>query len=221
MFNFFWKIMITCSVIALTGCVSIDGPYTGKVIDAETNLPIEGAVVDGAWYKKFIGGGSEYYDSSEVVTDKNGEFKMGKGLMIHSIFYYVKGVMFTIFKAEYTGVEPTYWSSMENLYTVTSKGELKKLGRHELPPESSRLDIPNRHELAWQGDKAIFKLHRMTLEQRRKRTFGGLMDVPSEKRRLFHYEIFKEQIEIGEFPPDTKFELPKDLKFPVKDTDLK
>ncbi|MCI4627085.1 MAG: carboxypeptidase-like regulatory domain-containing protein [Candidatus Magnetoovum sp. WYHC-5] len=74
---------ITC---LMYGCIYYEGPIHGQVIDKETKKPIEGAVVVTIWFKKFIdigGGHSEYYDSQEAVTDKNGEFWMsGTGLVL-------------------------------------------------------------------------------------------------------------------------------------------
>ena len=63
----------------IVGCtVSHDfGPYQGKVVDLDTQEPIEGAVV----FIKFLvrasslGGESGYFgDAVETLTDKNGEF---------------------------------------------------------------------------------------------------------------------------------------------------
>ena len=41
-------------IFSCAGCVSfarIDGPYEGRVVDADTKAPIEGVVVHGNWYK--------------------------------------------------------------------------------------------------------------------------------------------------------------------------
>ena len=67
-------------LLPCSGCVSMlryDGPYEGRVIDAETGKPIEGAVAHGTWMKVYpnpAGSSSEYYDSYEVLTNKEGEF---------------------------------------------------------------------------------------------------------------------------------------------------
>jgi len=56
------------------------GPYYGKVVDMETKQPLEGAVVLADYYTWLWGspGGPSVYflDTQEVVTDKNGEFKI-------------------------------------------------------------------------------------------------------------------------------------------------
>ena len=53
------------------------GPYSGKVIDAETKEPIEGAAVLVAFYTRGVSlfnANSYYADAVETITDKNGEF---------------------------------------------------------------------------------------------------------------------------------------------------
>jgi hypothetical protein len=188
----FKKLAIFSALITLNGCIRIDGPYKGVVVDAETNLPIEGAVVDGEWRKRYLGGGSEYYDNCEVLTDKNGEFKMGHGLIIHSIFYFVQGMDVTIFKAGYSEIRPFGWQSLKQINEIGPSGELMKVY-----PNDKRQDILNKYHIAWQGNKAIFRLFRMTLEERRQRVIDFPIDLPNKKRRLFELESNKENIEIG------------------------
>lgn len=65
----------------LTGCTITHefGPYSGKVIDAETNEPIEGAVVFLRFStERYSVGGfiGAYADALEVMTDSSGEFKV-------------------------------------------------------------------------------------------------------------------------------------------------
>jgi hypothetical protein len=53
------------------------GPYTGRVIDAETKQPLSGAVVLAVWLREvnqLIQTSTLYYNSREVLTDANGEF---------------------------------------------------------------------------------------------------------------------------------------------------
>jgi hypothetical protein len=54
-----------------------DGPYWGRVLDADTGKPIPGAIVVAEWefdYFQFLAGGTTYADARETVTDKNGLF---------------------------------------------------------------------------------------------------------------------------------------------------
>jgi hypothetical protein len=55
------------------------GPYYGKVVDAETKQPLEGAAVLAVYYTQsygLAGSTDNYLDAQETVTEKNGEFKI-------------------------------------------------------------------------------------------------------------------------------------------------
>ncbi|PLX47532.1 MAG: hypothetical protein C0613_13660 [Desulfobulbaceae bacterium] len=65
----------------LTGCAVTHnfGPYIGKVVDAETKAPIEGAAVYITCSTKTPNPGgitSHYADFKEVLTDQHGEFHL-------------------------------------------------------------------------------------------------------------------------------------------------
>ncbi len=70
-------IAIIC-ILTFSGCtISHEyGPYMGKVVDKETDEPIEGAVVFIRFSTETIGPRTEYADAVEVLTDKNGEFEI-------------------------------------------------------------------------------------------------------------------------------------------------
>jgi hypothetical protein len=75
--NILIKMLLITSVI--TGCAITNsyGPYMGKVVDKESNEPLEGTVVFMVFYTTkatLAGGVSSYYDAIEVLTDSNGEF---------------------------------------------------------------------------------------------------------------------------------------------------
>ncbi len=58
-----------------------DGPWKGTVVDAETKQPIEGVVVLAVWekfYRTPAGRNAYFYDATEVLTNKNGEFVIPK-----------------------------------------------------------------------------------------------------------------------------------------------
>lgn len=75
------------SIFFVTGCGGVLSPlpyrslapFKGKVIDADTKEPIEGAVVLAVYYFTSYGiAGSNSYveDGQETLTDKNGEFEL-------------------------------------------------------------------------------------------------------------------------------------------------
>lgn len=167
------SVLLVVSMIACAGCASmlrIDGPYEGKVIDADTKQPVEGAVIHGTWSKVQLGGAHEYYDSYEVLTDKNGEFKIpGKGLLVLSE---IEDMTLIIFKAGYKQWTPNSWSGLK-------EGKWRN------------------EEVVWSGNKGTFKLFKMTIDERKKRVVD-LPHTPTNKQRLMRIESNKENIEIGE-----------------------
>ncbi|MDO8283342.1 MAG: hypothetical protein Q7U10_12105 [Thermodesulfovibrionia bacterium] len=152
--------------------IRYDGPYEGRVIDAETKQPIEGVVVLGVWYKQIpnvAGSNSIYYDAKETVTDKNGEFRIeGLGL---KIFSYVGTMHVLLFKAghEYLGLWP--WE------TLKEDGML-------------------RESIKWEGEKAIIPLKKFTMEERKKRHADKEL-IPDQKQKLLIRELNKEYKELG------------------------
>jgi hypothetical protein len=85
---------ITVSVVLLVVfCFPVDtaradGPYRGKVIDAETKAPIEGAVVLGVWRRQpalALHPGYFFEEAKEVLTDKDGEFTLPGHFSMKSI----------------------------------------------------------------------------------------------------------------------------------------
>jgi hypothetical protein len=77
---FQWMLaLVTLIGASACGGTAHFGPYQGKVIDAETGEPIEGAVVLIAFYteRHTLGGNvSRFEDAVETLTDKNGEFRI-------------------------------------------------------------------------------------------------------------------------------------------------
>jgi len=168
---------VTVFLIFTAGCaypIRYDGPYQGRVIDAETKQPIEGVVVLGVWYKiAGVGAGGashEFYDAQEKVTNKNGEFSIkGQGLKIMSS---VEPMNVLIFKAgyEYLGLWP--WEAFKEDEIIQKK-------------------------ISWEGEKPIISLRKLTIEERRKRHTGKADVVPDVKQKLLIRESNKEYKELG------------------------
>lgn len=80
----FFLILITLAICFSCAGPKEFGPYKGKVVDKETNEPIEGAVV---FMRFFILGSSvagyisDFADAVEVLTDSRGEFIIPKSKM--------------------------------------------------------------------------------------------------------------------------------------------
>jgi hypothetical protein len=173
-----FTLVLSLLVLALTsGClyaVRYDGTYRGKVVDADTYEPIEGAVVLGTWHtvELSVGGGvSYYYDARETMTDRSGEFSIpGQGLRIMSS---LEAMSVLIFKAGYSYEQAGTWDTLKTgLY---SKDRIK-----------------------WEGDRPIFPLKKLTMEERKKQ---GSPDYPSQaseqKIKMMLKEINKDRTERG------------------------
>lgn len=111
--------------------IYIDGPYSGRVIDAETKEPIEGAVVLVIWdWETFTPGGgvSTYYEAKEAVTDKNGDFVVPRliSLALNPLYYLDEVTHITIFKPGY-GYFPEYQVSPKG----TPIGFVRALKKHQ------------------------------------------------------------------------------------------
>ena len=172
-------VILAINTVSHAYLIRYDGPYEGRVIDGDTGKPIEGVVVLGVWNREepnVAGVTTTFYDATEVVTDKNGEFKIqGLGLKIFSL---VAPMDFVIFKAGYENIGYAPW-------------------------ESLKVDKFAKEKIKWEGKKAIFPIKKWSLEERRNRwrnIFGSPRPgagVPNEKQELLRQELEKEDREIG------------------------
>lgn len=178
MMKFIGRMSLLLFFLVLTaGCVSyarIDGPYEGKVIDAQTRQPVKGAVVLGVWNKyQFTVGGptGEFYDSVEVLTDENGHFKIdGLGVRVLSN---VDEMDIMIFKAGYSHLDYGPWSSYK---TLTGSKDVE-----------------------WDGEKMTVPLRKLSFEELRNRhvTRQGL---PGSREKLMTREMNKDRVLLGYTP---------------------
>lgn len=160
------SIMYTFLLLVLllgNGCTIVwfEGPYKGRVIDAETKQPIVGAVAVGEWISKdFITGASQDYDTREVLTDSDGDFTIpGQGLQI---FSEVREMALMIFKAEYEQSTLNIWSGLK---------EVKEAGLFKKPTfELRRLTMEERRNRGVQVPSGPKKKKRLMLMEMNKET---------------------------------------------------
>jgi hypothetical protein len=167
------NILILLATLTCAYGIRYDGPYSGRVIDADTGAPVEGVVVLGVWNTEQITPGGavhNFHDARETVTDKNGEFEIpGMGL---KILGNVTPLDVLIFKAGYEHIGMGSW-------------------------ESLKVDLILRKKIKWEEKKAIIPLKKLTMEERRKRFGSYYVDIPNEKQKLLLKETKKEDKEIG------------------------
>ena len=89
------------------------GPFEGRVVDAETQEPIEGAVVFVRWNKRHMGSRSTFYEAAEVLTDADGEFYIPKKWSWNPWTNWVLDSSVIIFKAGY-GHASTHWQPIKD-----------------------------------------------------------------------------------------------------------
>ena len=80
-----WVILALAVFIIVFLLVTADGPYLGRVVDAETKEPIEGAAVVAVWTKNvfaWVQSNQWFEYAHEEVTDEHGEFEVS-GLPWH------------------------------------------------------------------------------------------------------------------------------------------
>ncbi len=150
--------------------------FKGKVIDADTKEPIEGAVVVASWHEEratVAGPSSQLKDVKETLTDKNGEWVIkGPGGMeggnITAIFTFLTGTYYTI-PPEFIIFKPGYCSWPAGFGIDACKGKMKGYGRNyhkaiseiiELPRLTKRKDRIKAQRISpslMDGDKALLK----------------------------------------------------------------
>jgi hypothetical protein len=106
--------------------------FHGKVIDADTKEPIEGAVVVASWLEETAtptGPSTRLKDVKETLTDKNGEWvikgpKGRDGGNITAIFTFLTGTYYTL-PPEFIVFKPGYCSYPAGFGIDACKGKMK------------------------------------------------------------------------------------------------
>jgi len=157
------------------------GPYYGKVIDAETKEPIEGAAVLAVFYTQEYGPAgaiTRYADAIETATDKNGEFKLPAHRV--SVFRPLQGwdkfPQFRIFK-------PTY-------------------GCYPLHKDVKPMFEPN--GTFPEKQTVVIELPKLKTDQERRESTlcDPSSDIPIKKGRKFIELIRQQERSLGYNPPD-------------------
>ena len=152
-------LIILASIVVMTPCVfSNDITYQGKVIDADTKEPIEGAVVVVYWLKAWqtiAGEGTKLKEVKETLTDKNGEWSVvgpqGQEndphpyLSFFLFLSYTREPQFIIFK-------PGYCSWPDGFSIDSCKGKMKSTGSEEII-QGKAIELPQLPILTKREDK--------------------------------------------------------------------
>jgi hypothetical protein len=151
--------------------------YKGKVIDADTGEPIEGAVVMLIWYRNHAFSGADYFKSRETFTDKSGIFFLKGRYKINFVpITHVDEPTLLIFKGSYKYFENPW------VLSVFKENHMKK-------------------KIIFEQNSIIFKLKKLlTTKEREKHLYDYLIinpEIPYDKRKLFMEELNREEEKLG------------------------
>lgn len=157
-----WRLIEVAIVAAFLNCISVSDvwaqTYRGRVVDAETGQPLEGAVFVIVWNKKLIvtmNGSRTFHSAKEAMTDEKGEFSVGgsPGIDWNPFTYVVEDPSIAIFMP----------------------------GHGPFPRGHVREVSPVETEKAMRGTGAVIKLPRLKSQQEM-RQYGGLggLGIPSD-----------------------------------------
>lgn len=129
-----------------------DGAYKGKVVDEETNQPIEGAAVVAVWYIQRYGGAAgpiaKLLTAKEAVTDKNGVFKIPSMISFHWWpFATLDKPKISVFKSGFSGIKKYNYDIRNAIIQLpkarTRKERLKAMTDAEFADNIPPWKIPN------------------------------------------------------------------------------
>ncbi len=142
-------IIVLFITFILVGTSASAATFKGRVIDADTKEPIEGAVVVASWLEAsatISGEDTRLKDVKETLTDKNGEWRIEgpKGSSpsnIKAIFTFITGIYYTrpplfiVFK-------PGYCSWSVSAFGIDAcRGKIKPIGNSKIR-EGETVELP-------------------------------------------------------------------------------
>ena len=136
-------LIVSIGTLCFAGWLIYHKPaYKGRIIDAETKEPIEGAVVVAIYYKYPIisgpGGGSKsIVGIKEALTDEKGEFHIPSYTTFIQPNSLEHDTDFIFYKPGYGGrISPSHVVNAEKLFTkeIGVKGEIEVRGKTGPPP---------------------------------------------------------------------------------------
>lgn len=169
--------------------------FKGRVIDADTKGPIEGAVVVAQWVEEratIAGPSTRPKDVKETLTDKNGEWvingpKGRRGGDITAIFTFITGFYYTR-PPEIIIFKPGYCSWPNGFGIDACKGKIKRKGNEktaegetvELPKLTNREDRLRSQSISLAGGEGALEKQRELIRL-----------INEERRSLGLQEIYK------------------------------
>jgi hypothetical protein len=176
--------------VATTAQAGYRGPFEGRVVDAETLQPIQGAVVFVQWTYVRIGMEMEtLYDTAEVLTDEQGYFRIKKKWSWNPWTNWRLMSNAIIFKGGYASFQTRVWWRLPEFAERYREMSVKE-GQRVPAAEAVKIEYENGHFL--------FLLKKLTTEEERLRNIpypSG--DVPEQDMQLLEAERSRERKSLG------------------------
>jgi hypothetical protein len=103
---------------------AILGPYSGKVVDAETGLPLKGATVVVSWHKATptpAGAVSDFIQASMCETREDGTYHIPASIVAIGFPSFVDGITFLAYLPGYVGFGKMYFYDKDIMETRVIK----------------------------------------------------------------------------------------------------
>lgn len=148
----------------------VDGAYQGRVLDMESNQPIEGAVIMGLWRRVSIGAHpvETYHDVQETLSDSEGNFTLpGTWGASFPLITGIKEPEFVIFRPNYAAFRGAW---------------------------SARFSPGGPVQLSQQDGRTVFRVRRLTVREERVENMGKLSFHLCRQGRSFPQCIPRERV---------------------------
>ena len=160
------------------------GPFKGRVIDQDTLQPISEAVIHVDWDLAVIFDGRSYFDSKEVLTDKNGYFYIPQNWSFNPWNNLVMMSDCVIYKRGYG-----YFQGYTDRLDLTARNSTMLTDE-----ERAKYGPRTYFKIVFDGDLPVFLLKRITTKEEYQDnwpvTVPGL-NVPESKKKLIMNEFKK------------------------------
>lgn len=188
-----WSVaLVACGllVLATAAHAGYRGPFEGRVVDADTLEPIQGAVVFVQWTYVRIGMETEtLYDTAEILTDEQGYFQIKKKWSWNPWTNWRLMSDVIIFKAAYAAFQTRAWWRLPEF--AKNYKELAEMEGRRVPA-AEPVKVEN------EDGKFLFLLKKLTTKEERLRNLlhpGEI--VPDEEMELLRAEQLRERKALG------------------------
>jgi hypothetical protein len=184
--------LVACATTAQAG---YRGPFEGRVVDAETRQPIQGAVVFVEWLRgkpTAAGRVDSFYDAAEALTDETGFFRIKKKWSWNPWTNWMLEAHLAIFKAGY--------GSVQDPAPDWSRSRLEEVAQYmkaRTEEERKRVGPEFYFNIEFEGKLPVFLLKKLTTVEERMQNRPHTIFAPEEKMKLLRAEDNRERKAAG------------------------